>query len=284
MHGWQVWPIVGQQHKVLTMQTNGFGDIVIDGGHDRSFILWPLWMAADNNLNTENPERYRTSIPLFAITRSPQRDATTVIWPLFSWIDDRGKKYREWEMPWPMIIFARGEGKTTDRVWPIFSQSHNDTLESDSYLWPVYQYKRMHSGPLDRHSTRICFYLYVGIRENNLETGKQKRRFDMWPFFTSRTDFNGNWRLQILAPVEPVLGTSRGVDRNWSPVWSIWRTEQNPEKGVTTQSFLWNLYRGETGPDRKKTSLLFGLFQYQREGEDSTTRLFYVPVSRSHKK
>jgi hypothetical protein len=64
-----------------------------------------------------------------------------VFWPFFTWIDEREKKYREWQAPWPFVIFARGEGKTTSRVWPLFSRSHNDTLESDSYLWPLYRHK-----------------------------------------------------------------------------------------------------------------------------------------------
>ena len=39
-------------------------------------------------------------------------------------------KYREWDAPWPLIVFARGEGKTTTRVWPLYSRAHNATLES----------------------------------------------------------------------------------------------------------------------------------------------------------
>ena len=58
-----------------------------------------------------------------------------------------------------LSIFTRGEGKTTSRVWPLFSRSHNATLESDSYLWPVYTFNRTHSDPLDLQRTRVLFYL-----------------------------------------------------------------------------------------------------------------------------
>ena len=284
LHGWQVWPVAGSEHKEVTTQTNGFGDIATNGGHDTSFFLWPFWISQDTGLGTDNPEKFRASIPAFAVTRSPQRDATSVLWPLFTWIDERGKKYREWQGPWPFVIFTRGEGKTTDRVWPLFSQSHNDTTESDAYLWPIYQYKWLHSGPLDRRSTRIAFYLYVGITEKNTETGVFKQRRDMWPFFISRRDFNGNYRLQILAPIEAILGHNRGIERNWSPLWSLWRAEDNPKAGTASRSLLWNLYRGETGPGHKKTSLLFGLFQYQRDGGNARTRWFYFPASQTRKK
>ena len=177
------------------------------------------------------------------------------------------------------MIFTRGEGKTTSRVWPLFSQSHNQTQESDSYLWPLYRYKRVHSDPLDQRRTSIGFYLYADVLEKNTETGGQKRRTTMWPFFFWQRDFDGNERLQILAPVEPALPNSRGIVRNWSPLWSLWRAEKNPNTGADGESLLWNLYRREAAPGHKKISLLFGLFQYQRDGENSRTRLFYLTVS-----
>ncbi|HEV2694713.1 MAG TPA: hypothetical protein VG347_17590 [Verrucomicrobiae bacterium] len=280
LHGWQVWPFVGEEHKNVTTQTNGFGDVTTIGGHDKSFVMWPLWLDQDDGIGTENPEKYRASIPLFAVTRSPSRDATSVIWPFFTWVDERGRKYREWEGPWPFVIFARGEGKTTSRVFPLFSQSHNKEQESDWYVWPVYHYKAITSPPLDWHSTRICFYLYVGVTERNAETGVQKLRRDAWPFFTWRRDFNGNTRFQVLAPIEAILADSRGITRNWSPLWSLWRSEQNPRAGRSSQSLLWNLYRRDVEPDHKKTSLLFGLFQYQSDGEKGHLRLFYLPTSK----
>ena len=283
LYGWQVWPFVGKEHKVLTTQTNGFGDVTTVGGHEKSFVMWPFWMSDDSNLGTPDAGKFYASLPAFAVTRSPGRDSTSVLWPLFTWIDERDRKYHEWEMPWPMVIFARGEGKTTSRVWPFFSQSHNATMESDSYVWPIYRHKHVHSDPLDMDSTRIAFYFYTGITERNTETGAEKKRRDMWPFFIWRQDFAGNTRLQIIAPLEAILGSNRGIDRNWSPVWSIWRAEKNAREERESESFFWNLYRREAAPGHKKISLLFGLFQYQRDGENSRTRIFFIPVSHSHK-
>lgn len=283
LHGWQVWPVVGREHKEVTYATNGFGDVSLIGGHDQSFLLWPFWLKQNNGLGTENPEKFRASIPLYVTVRSPLRDQTSVLWPFFSWVEERepGRQYHEWEGPWPFVIFARGTDKTTDRVWPLFSQSRDDKQESDSYLWPVYRYKWFHSAPLDQRRQSVLFYLYVDVRETNLTTGAQQRRVGMWPFFTWHSEFDGNERLQVLAPFEVVLPTNRGLARNWSPLWSVWRSEKNPRAGLASESFLWNLYRRETGPDHKKISLLFGLFQYQRDGVGRMTRLFYLPVSRT---
>ena len=287
LFGWQFWPLVGNEHKDVTTQTNGFGDTTIVGGHDDFFALWPIFFKSTTGIGmngANGTEKSWAVLPLYLQTRSPNRDSTTVLWPLFSWIDDRGEKYHEWQVPWPFVIFTRGEGKTTSRVWPLFSQSHNDVLESDSYLWPVYTFKRTHSDPLDLRRTRILFYLYENTMEKNTATGAEKRRVDALPFFTYHSDFNGNSRLQILAPVEPAVPDNRGIERNWSPLWSIWISENNPKTGASGQSFLWNLYRQETTPASKKCSLLFGLFQYQSDMEMKRLRLFYIPVFKTHPK
>ena len=281
LRGWQVWPFVGSEHKDVTTQTNGFGDAVTMPGHDKTFLLWPIHLREHTGLGSENPETLVAEIPFYLATRSPLRDSTTVLWPFFTWIDERGKKYREWQGPWPFVIFTRGEGKTTSRVFPLFSRSHNAERESDSYLWPLYQHRQLHAEPLEQQRTQILFYLYADVIEKNTQTGAVKRRVDMWPFFTWRHDFNGNERLQVFAPVEPAVPDNRGVERNWSPLWSVWRAEDNAKTGAASRSLLWNLYRCDTAPARKKISLLFGLFQYQSDGEACRTRWFYFPVSQT---
>src|SRR5207247_2697519 len=65
----------------------------------------------------------------------------------------------------------------------------------------------------------------------NTETGAAQRRIDFWPFFTWRRDFNGNSRLQALSLLEPFLPNNKSIERNYSPLWSIWRAEKNPRTG-----------------------------------------------------
>ena len=83
-----------------------------------------------------------------------------------------------------MLLSRAAPGKTITRVWPLFSRAHNDTLESDYYLWPLYKYDRLHAGALDDRRTRILFYLFANVTEKNLETGTQRHRVDLWPLFT----------------------------------------------------------------------------------------------------
>jgi hypothetical protein len=279
LKGWQFWPLFGEEHKMITLRTNGFNDVETIPGHDGRFVLWPFFMQQKTGIGTTNEAWQLTSIPLFNIQRSAQRDLTTIIWPFFTYIDDREKKYHEWEGPWPFVVYARGEGKSTTRLFPLFSRSHSPVLESDFYLWPVYKYNRARAAPLDRERTRIMFFLYSDTIQRNTETGQYQRLVDFWPLFTHRHEYDGSTRLQVLALLEPYLPNNKSIERNYSQLWSIWRSEKSPRTGAGSQSLLWNLYRHDVKPASRKCSLFFGLFQYQHDAEGKHVRLFYVPLS-----
>ncbi len=281
--GWQVWPLFGHEAKKQTVRTNDFGDLVAVGGHERWMALWPIFSEQRLGLGTPNPVWQQALLPAYYLTRSPARDQTTVLWPFFSRIEDREKKYVEWQAPWPLLVVARGEGKTATRVWPLFSRSQSEFITSEAYLWPLYRYKRVHSDPLDRERTRILYFLFSDVKEKNTETGKHRGWQALWPFYFHRQEADGSRRLQVLAPLEPILANNENIERNYSPLWALWRAERRPETGSASQSLLWNLYRHETAPGKRKWSALFGLIQYRSSAEGRGMRLFFIPLG-GHKK
>jgi hypothetical protein len=284
LHGWQVWPLYGQEHKDVTTHTNMFDEPESIPGHDKRFVLWPIFFNEHSGLGTTNPVWDQGVLPLYSFERSAQRDSTTVIWPFFSHVTDREQKYKEWDAPWPFIVFARGEGKHTTRVWPLFSQARSPTLEDDFYLWPLYKVDSIHSAPLERRRRRILFFVYSDTLEKSTDTGLSRRRTDLWPLFTRRRELNGNTRLQVLALLEVWTLGSHKIDRDYSPVWSIWRSEHNAKTQARSQSLLWNLYRRDAGPEQSKVSALFGLFQYQRGPGGKNLRVFYIPFGKGERK
>ncbi|MBI3191875.1 MAG: hypothetical protein HYZ36_04345 [Pedosphaera parvula] len=281
LRGWQVWPLVGREHKEITTRLDRFGDPEEVPGHDKFFVLWPFYFNNHLDIGTKNPQRQQILLPFYSLSRSPQRDSSSYLWPLFSYTEDREKKYTEWGAPWPLVVFTRGEGKSGNRVWPLFSKFHTPTQESSFYLWPLYKHTHAHAPPLDRDRTRILFFLYSDLVEKHTVTGETKRRRDLWPLFTQRRDLNGNERLQVLAPLEPLLPGSKSIERDYSPIWSLWRAERNAKTGAASQSLLWNLYRNDTTTTTRKCSLLFGLFQYESTPEGKRSRWFYLPVRRA---
>lgn len=282
LKGWQFWPLVGHEHKEVTSKTNIWDELEVVPGHDKFFAAWPIFFKHKLAVGSENPEWHHAVLPLYSMMRSPLRDSTSVPFLVgVTYTIDRAKKFKEVGAPWPLVVFARGEGKTTSRIWPLFSQSHNETLESNWYLWPVYKFNGVKSAPLERRRTRLLLFLYSDLVEKNTETGQALRRKDLWPLYTSRRDLNGDYKLQVLSILEPILPNNKSVERNYSPLWSVWRAQRNAKTGATSQSLLWNLYRHETTPVTKKCSLLFGLFKYQSNADGKRWRVFYVPFGRA---
>lgn len=282
LQGWQFWPFVGHEHKDVTTKTNEWGDLETTFGFDKRFVLWPFYGRQDRELGSGNTEHDFLLFPFYHSFRSPGRDSTSYLMPLgVSIVDDRTRKYREVDAPWPFIVFARGEGKTANRVWPFYGRAYNDSLESTFFLWPLYKYNGINGDTLDRDRTRILLFLYQHVRDKNLATGKYRSRTDLWPLFVHRHNLDGTSRLQVLAPIETLLPMSKSIERNWSPLWTVWRAENNPNTGERSQSLLWNLYRREVTPTTRKGSLLFGLFQYESTAESKRWRLFYLPLKKS---
>ncbi len=279
LRGWQVWPFVGNERKEITWSTNGFGDVKLVGGHEQFFLAWPIYFKDKTGIGTTNPVTQNVVFPFASVLRSPARDSATYPCLIgYTVTEDREKGYKEYGFPWPLMVSASGPGKTGTRIFPIYSSFTTPTQESRFWLWPFYKYFRTHSVPLDLERTRIFFFVYSDTTQKNTVTGKVTRRTDFWPLFTARRDPDGSERFQMLALLEPYAPYSRGFERGWSPLWSIWRSERNATTGAASQSFLWNLYRRETTPNSKKFSLLFGLFQYQSGTPRPGWRLFYVPL------
>jgi hypothetical protein len=277
LSGWQFWPVIGHEVREMAQRTNRLDLVETIPGHDKWFVLWPFWFYQTSGIGSENPSRDHAFLPIYSVKRSAFKDVTTAPWPIgYSYIDNREKKYREWGFPWPFFVIARGE-KTTTRFWPLFSRAHDATKESNFYLWPVYKYNRITSAPLDRERTRIMLFLYSETRQKNTETGQVSKRNAFWPLYTYREDFEGNHQFQALSLLEPILPASKSIERNYSHLWALWRSEHNHRTGAVYQSLLWDLYCRQSTPETKKLSLLFGLFKYQSSPNGKRYRVFFIP-------
>lgn len=262
MKGWQFFPLAGHEHLDAGTRTNLSDEVEVTPGHDKTFALWPIWFRNRVGLGTTNEGRVDAVLPLWYAERTPARDHTSVLWPFVSRTDDREGGYRQWNLPWPLVGFARGDGKRLDRVLPLFSVGRTKTFEGQTYLWPLYRRRHMHTPAIDRDRWQLGVVFYSDATEKNLETGKTARRIDSWPFFSWTRDPEGRERFQALALMEP-FSKGTGIRRNWSPMWSLWRDERDPRGGRSSRSLSWNLYRRDEKPGLTKGSILFGLVRYE---------------------
>lgn len=77
---------------------------------------------------------------------------------------------------------------------------------------------------------------------------------------------------------ENIVKNRDAVERNYSPVWSLYLSERDPAKGLASQSVLWNFFRRDVSTNEVRTSCLFGLVQTTRKPEgDRHWRLLWLP-------
>jgi hypothetical protein len=279
--GWQFWPLYGTEDKVVTVSTNHWGDQVLSPGHEKTMALWPIYFNNTLGIGTTNVQKQFVLLPFYTSQVASNRVSKSYGFPLgYTHTIDYEKKYEERDMPWPLVVFAHGEGKTTKRVWPLFSKAKTPTLQSDFYAWPIYKFDRITAEPLDRRRTRILLFLYSDLVEENTVQRTALHRTDFWPLYTWRKDHQNNERLQILSILEPILPNNKSIERVYSPFYALYRQEKNATNGNSSRSLLWNLYRSDKRGETRKTSAFFGLFQREKSPERTQWRIFFIPFGK----
>lgn len=251
-----------------------------DGVFEREFVLWPLYLHQRVGLDTDNPEETHALLPFYVAQRAPQRDSTTVLWPFFTHTEDRERGYEQWDAPWPLVQVARGEKQVT-RVLPFFSVEARvlrqefllRELKSRQLivLFPLYLRTEDEVPGTLTVRDRVLWWLYSDERQ----TGKDgaRRRVDAWPFFLYVRDLEGHVRFQALALLEAMLPGNEWVERNYSPLWSLYTMRRSPQ-GAEVHSFLWNLLRHEETPATRSIEVLGPLLRYHEAAGEAQLSLF----------
>ncbi len=286
LKGWQVWPLAGWEAKNPTTKTNVVGQTSLVGGHRKLSLAWPFYFNDRTDLGTPDPKKHHALLPVFSSFTSPMRDSLTAPWPIGLTVTrDDEKKFREIGAPWPFIVFARGEGKHVNRVWPFFGTAANPNLASQFYLWPFYRGQQLETDYTTIKQKRWAFFLYVDKTETKKQDHSSTRRRDLWPLFTWRTTSAGDREWQAFALLEPFLPANETIARHYSPLWALWRSEVSADSGHRSTSFLWNLYRREATKKEVKGSALFGLIRWNRSDEGRSLKIFGLKLTRNgHRK
>ncbi len=278
--GWQFWPFYLTEHKELTTTTNHWGDPVISPGYEKEAALWPLYFNNTLNVGQTNELKQFVLMPLYTSQVSTTRVTKSYGFPLgVTHTIDQEAKYEEWDAPWPLVEFAKGEGKQTTRVFPFYSDARTANARSAFFMWPFYKFNQTKAEPLNRERTRYLLFLYSDILEENTTNKTSFHRRDLWPFFSWRKGHDGNEKLQVLSLLDPILPGYASIERIYDPVYALYREEHNAKNGDESRSILWNLYRSEKQGETRRQRALFGLFQREKTADHTKWRIFFIPFT-----
>ena len=277
LQGWQFWPLIGLEHQV---RTNPPQTRLANKG----FVLWPLINWANTGCGTTNETRQLLVFPFYARRCSPTHRFVSYGWPLgLGLTSETPSGYHQVDLFWPLIRFARGPHRRTDRIWPLFSFTVQTNRTSTHLFWPLWMDRTIKDPVFHRRISRVGLIFFVREREWRKDGSLRKARTSLWPLFYRERTPDGRTRFHALALLEPVTGGNETIRRVYAPFWSIWREETDLKNHRRLRSILWNFYRWEKWEDQTRWSLFFGLIQHKKDSQGSRWRLFFISFGGHHK-
>lgn len=273
---WPILSVTRGEHRSAFRFLPLYGQDVKEGVFEKRFVLWPLFLQQRTGLDGDSPEETLSILPFYVSQRSKDQDRTSVLWPFFSYTQDRARQFEQWDAPWPLIQIARGEGRTINRFLPLFSVEHRRvrnqfflremTRDTLVVLFPLYIRTREEFIGSLKVRDRVLWWLYSDERE----TGKDgsTRRVDVWPLLRYTRDREGAVEFQTLALLEALMPGNAKIERNYSPLWALYTYRRNPA-GDSVRSFLWNLVRHEETSAGRSIEVLGPLLAYRERGADA---------------
>jgi len=256
--GWGVWPLYGQGFR--------------EKSYRERYVLWPLFVFRDDYREDRFVPAHRTFFPFYVYRSAPQQVESTYLWPFFVYREDGRDRYREWDVPWPLIRISRGEGKHVNRFLPLYADESFRQIRKRWYLWPLYKREEMTTADYVRYRHRVLFFLFGHLKEVDPESGSiQRQHTALWPMFSFVR--HGEVReLRLLSLLDPIFPERAPLERSWEPLWRLYARRWDPY-GNSALSLFWNLYWQERrGSDVARE--LFPLFDYRREGDSINLGLF----------
>lgn len=283
--GGRLWPLYGQKTKA---------DVLND-----RFALWPLYIQTEKEFYGARISSLAI-LPFYYSFDMPGRKQRTYGWPFFNYIDNKNRNYKRYDMPWPFVTITRGD-VNTNRFFPLFSVKKEEDFETGYALWPLYSWRAHELDDYEIKKKAIAYFLYKDVQNiPKVEGGRDSRAINLWPLFTYRRTPDGKAYFNFISPLETFLQDNAPRERNWRPLWTIFRWDRDQE-GNHVSSFLWNTFRTESTKKGVKVDLrpiipvlsyentdvkdkfhiLGGLFGYSKDKESNkkVLKFLFIPVN-----
>jgi hypothetical protein len=274
--GFRCWPFYGQREEFGVSQTE--------------FIAWPIYIKQRKGMDTDDPIDEWMLFPFYVSKESKRFESKTYLWPFFSHARDRVSGFEQWDLPFPFFQSLKGENLRGIRIFPFYGDKVKEgEMRRTFILYPLYQAEEDQIGNVREKTTRILLLsrIHTGQVDQDL---KRERSLRIWPLFEYERGETGYSRFSFfyLFPFK-----DEGFERNWFPLFRIFRWERDPQKRVSANLF-WGFYKrvkteetdswevahlvsSKRGKGWKRLSFLKGLFQYQSDEKTADLRLFYLP-------
>ncbi len=233
MSGFEVWPLGG--HRAAD-----------DGGFAESFALWPFYYRKRTG-PAEDPATLQTGLlPFYALDRSEGYVSETYLWPFFGYVDRTAPyRYHATHYLWPLWVQGRGENRTVNRWAPFYSHSEIRGHKKTWIMWPLWRDATWRDATLQHHRRQFLYFLYHSDVQTSLHhpDAAPASKTHLWPFFSAWNNGAGRKQVQVLSPIEVFLPHNERTRRLWSPLFALYRYDENEVENRVEHRLLWSLLK-----------------------------------------
>jgi hypothetical protein len=228
-----------------------YGRHIREGRWEKRFIAWPFWTQSKHTKPGSEGSGW-VLFPIYGRSDTGTSKLRMVIPPFFQYARWRdGYRVRA---PWPLIEWSRDGADYKRKFWPLASTKRIGGTRRSYVLWPFFWRTVVErSGVVDTRHRAVPFLYSSNQRLTPEARPEQKSGQDLmlWPLFDyRRRGERSSTRMLYLWP----LRRTRGVDRSWAPLWTLFSREQ--------------------AGDRKETEVLWGMYRHSRDTESRRLSLF----------
>ena len=252
---WRIWPLYGQ------------ADTVVGSQH---FLLWPFIHYGNEK---PAPMTGKTASNWFVFPLAGHRsvrnaagkpigDSWTILWPFFSGesLDDpRGGSLHRLRCPMPFYSrisdtrMASAREKTT--IWPLWGSDVSHDAAAHFALWPLYLDNQTMVGDSTDSSRRLLIFWRDRVRYSAKATVSE-RSGQLWPLISWKNRLDAHTcEFSLLSPSLGGPNPPAVLERNWSPLWTLYRQASAP--GEIHQDLLWGLWERRSSPSRQRIAAPF---------------------------
>jgi len=245
--GFAFWPLFGWRTR--------------PGEFDRRFYLWPLgW---NNTIQPPEDSPPGTSarrevgfLPFYSKETAPGFVNASYLWPFFGYTDrTQPTRYHENRYFWPFLVQGRGE-RSVSRYAPFYTHSEKKGIEKTWVMWPVYREKRLSEAGIAQTQRQVLYFLYWSLEQRSLTnpSAAPAEKSHLWPVYSFWDNGAGRRQFQFPSPLEIFFPDNERVRQSWSPLFSLYRQDQQAP-GAVRREALWGLLSWTKTPERAEFHL-----------------------------
>lgn len=243
--GWHIWPL--------------YSHAELENKYTATWLLWPFISFRKEKLDREHHLVAYHFWPVYGRITRDDYTANTILWPVFGWASRPSTEYTAWNL-WPFLRFenAPDDGRTFNKIWPLWMNYEDPKSKWTSLLWPIIWYRHSEvGGELRENWWLVPFWHRNVVSQNEVVIAEE---WQLWPLAHTSSARDDASSFRFPAPALAPLFDPPAMSRNWGPFYEVWAENSGPDRSWSDARALGNLYHAARaeGHDRWSIPVLGG--------------------------